>query len=684
MPLISTFGTIGAQSYGTRGLQFGGSAEFNAFGDRIAFANNAAFAYGTGNFTLEAWIYPTNSSITRIIWRASDGVYLCTINGGQLYYAKGDGGYAIAAAPTFFAWNHVAVVRNSNITNIYLNGIQYGGVFDFVNLTGVADGALGNYRPAGNNQFFGYITNFRISKQALYTANFTPSLLPFTRTSQGSSTTSLLLNVNSAATLATDSSASGLNGTNTNVTYSALTPYGQPYVTPPTVVVSSATVTPTSTTPTEGQTITINVVGTNTANGTYYYSLQEELGTGALTAGDFTSASLTGSFTISGNIGSFPLTVTRDLLTEGSEIFTIYVRTVSTSGEIIGTSAEITIQDTSITPVFTVTPGSINEGDTETFTVSNVGPDGTYFFTVLNGTTADADFSAVSGSFVVSGSTGGIDNGTGSFNITAVADRTTEGSQTFQVQVRSGSTSGTVVVTSAVQTINDDSLTPFVNITGSTNIAELGSNFGGFPTFTTIQAGNLGPAGTYYYTITGTVTASDFTSNSLSGSFTTSTLNGTGSFTITAAPDISYEGQETFSVQIREGSIVGTVLATTGSLALWDSSFSIAVAPNPASEGNGLNITVTTPFDSNNGLAPGQYWLTFIAGTASATDVFGLPFAVNINSGGPFAINGVVGIANLDGLEGSETFSIGFRQGNPTTGALVGQSALITINASAT
>ena len=561
MPLISTFGSSGSQSFGTRGLRFGGSAEFNALGDRFSFPLSTAFNYGTGNFTIEGWIYPTANNATRVIWRQADNIYFCTINGGQLYWATGNNNFAIAGAPALFAWNHVAVVRNSGFVRIFLNGVGYSSVSS-PNLIGtpVATPALGNYQPAGNNQFLGYITNFRIVKQALYTSDFIPSRVPFTRTSQGSTTTSLLMNMSSSSTLAVDSSANNLSITNSSVTYSTLTPYNIPYVTPPTVVVSSATVTPSTLSPSEGNVITVSVTGTNTPNGTYYYSLQEELGTGALTGADFTSGSLTGSFNISGGTGSFPITVTRDLLTEGNEIFTIYVRQTSTSGPIIGTSAEITITDTSLTPVFTITPTSINEGSSASFTVQNVGPDGTYFWTVLNGTSANADFTATSGSFIVSGSSGGADNGTGSFSVPISDDRTTEGSQTFQVQVRSGSTSGTVIITSNSVTINDTSLTP------AFTVAPTSINEGTSGSFT---VNNLGPAGTYYWTIlNGTTGDQDFTA--ISGSFTTSTTNGSGSFTIPITQDLTVEGSETFQVQIRIGSTSGTVILTSSSITIND------------------------------------------------------------------------------------------------------------------
>jgi hypothetical protein len=691
MPLISTLGNIGAQSFGTRGLKYGGSALFNAGGDYLTTPQNAVYTH-TGNFTIEMWVYPTNLSVINLLWRQAFYGYLWISPGGQVAWYHGSNPWSFSATTvTANQWNHVAVVRNAGTITLYINGVGSGSVFNTNTVTTGINPLIGSWDGTATYQFYGYLTNLRVARQAIYTANFTPSGIPLTVNSQGSTTTQLLLNMRTASTLITDSSTNNFALANVGVTYSDFTPFLQPYVTPGVVVLQSAVVTPTTFTPSEGTTITFNVVGTNTPNGTYYYTIEEDIATGAVTAADFTSGSLSGTFSISGNSGSFPLTVSRDLVTEGSEEFNIYVRKDSTTGQVLGTSGNIIISDTSLTPSFTVAPSNVNEGSTASFTVENVGPNGTYFWTVLNGTTANADFSTVSGSFVVSGSTGGLDNGTGSFSVTALADRTTEGAQTFQVQVRSGSTSGTVVLTSGAITINDISLTPFANFTNNSSIAELAGNNGGLATSTTIQVGNLGPAGTYYWSIVdnvGTLTAADLTVGSLTGSFTTSTLNGTANLTFTAAADTVAEanGWNIFQVQIREGSTSGTVLATSnGSIILYDSSVVVTLLePNPASEGNGFNITVSTNFFQAPGVVPGQYFLTFEStGSATAADIAGLPFGFNITSQGNYGLNGVVSVVSLDGIELSETFRIGVRQGT-TTGPLVGISPVITINASAT
>lgn len=692
MPLISTLGNAGSQSFGSRGIVTGGSGYINDLGDRWTFPLSTAFSYGTGNFTIECWVYPTLfTGSARIIWRQANNIYLGTYPSGQLFWYNGVN-VIVGGVLTLNAWNHIAVVRNANSTRVFLNGVRYGAVADTVNITTpITAPLIGCFSASGDYAYRGWLTNFRISKQAIYTTNFTPSLSPFTRTSQGSTTTSLLMNMRSTTAMSTDSSANNLSITNTGITYSILTPFLQPYVTPPNVVVSSATVTPSTLSVSEGSTVTFNVLGENTPNGTYYYTIEETIATGVLTSADFTGGSLSGSFSISGNTGSFPLTISRDLVTEGTESFLVYIRTGSTSGQVIGSSDEITIADTSLTPTISASAGSVDEGNSISFTASNVGPDGTYFWTILNGTTANADFGLVSGSFLVSGSSGGVDNGSGTFVVDTVSDRSTEGNQTFQVQVRTGSVSGTVVATSSSITINDTSLTPSASFINNPSIAELSGNFGSLSTSTTLRVSNLGPAGTYYWTVnnqSGTLTTSDLTSGTTSGSFTTSTFNGSADIVFTAAVDQVAETNslQQFQIQIREGSTTGTILTTTvNSIIIYDSTVTItAVAPNPMSEGNALNITVTTPLSSISGLVPGAYWLTFEStGSATAADVFGLPYSFNITGMGNYFINGIVGAVSLDGIEGSETFRIGVRQGS-TTGPLVGLSPIITINASAT
>jgi len=90
----------------------------------------------------------------------------------------------------------------------------------------------------------------------------------------------------------------------------------------------------------EGSALTFNVSGSNISDGVYYWTVSRPE--------DFLESS--GSFTITANTGSFSVTPTADLTTEGAETFTAFVRTGSVSGPIVATSTAVTINDTSLAP----------------------------------------------------------------------------------------------------------------------------------------------------------------------------------------------------------------------------------------------------------------------------------------------------------------------------------------------
>ena len=683
MPLLSTFGNAGIQSYGSRGIITGGSALYNSNNDYLRVPAGTAFQYGTGDFTIEMWIYPTanngaaGNGVTLFVQRGSDYrtqrylfLFLWPTNQIFLQVPGNDFYIGTQNTVTLNAWNHVALVRRSGSMRIFLNGYANNAKTNTTNYTDASAYAPAFGNLVFNNQytFQGYMTNIRVAKSAYYTATFEPQRRPFTRTSQGATNVQLLLNVANSATLATDSGPNNITVTNSAVTYSPLTPFNVLYTTPPVVTPVSVTVTPSTLTPSEGATVTFTIAGTNTANGTYYYTIEQASDETAITSSDFSSGSLSGSFTITTNSGSFNLTLVKDLFTEGTEVFSIAVRSTSITGPIIGASDEITITDASITPVFTVTPASINEGFSGTFTVQNVGPDGTYYFNIVNGTTSNDDFFITQGSFSVTGSTGGVDNGSGSFNITASLDRTTEGPQTFQVQVRSGSGIGPVVITSASVTINDTSLTPAFTVSPA-SIDE-----GSSGSFT---VNNLGSAGTYYWTIlNGTTDNADF--SAVSGSFITIGLNGNGSFSVTPIIDYTTEGAQTFQVQVREGSTSGTVLATSPSVTVNDTSTTVSASGSPSSFNEGASTTITA---SATAFPNGTYYWTILNGSTANADFSATSgsFTVSNGTSGAFTVTSVVG----DGSESSEFFQVQIRR-DSTSGTVLATTGTLTINSNLT
>ena len=102
---------------------------------------------------------------------------------------------------------------------------------------------------------------------------------------------------------------------------------------------------------------------------------------------------------------------------------------------------------------------SVNEGSSVTFTANaNNVETGTTLYYDITGSVgiASADFTnnSLSGSLVISGS---FDLGFGSTTLTLANDLTTEGTETFNMNLRTGSISGPIVVTSSTITISDTS-----------------------------------------------------------------------------------------------------------------------------------------------------------------------------------------------------------------------------------
>ena len=199
----------------------------------------------------------------------------------------------------------------------------------------------------------------------------------------------------------------------------------------------------------EGSQHTLNVGGTNVPGGTYYWTIETNAEDFAVTSGSVTVSSGTG-----GVLGSFTVTPTADATTEGTEQFTVSLRSGSITGTILATSQAANINDTSLTPTYTVAPvlggTNVDEGSGITFEVGGTNiTDGTYYWTIE---TNSGDFVTTSGAITMT-------SNAGTFIATPRADASiSEGSETFTVAVRSGSISGTILVTSDPVTINDTSV----------------------------------------------------------------------------------------------------------------------------------------------------------------------------------------------------------------------------------
>jgi hypothetical protein len=146
-------------------------------GGGLDFGNDSTFALGTGDFTIEYWANLTSNAGPPLDWRAnqSNGVYpLLSYTGSQFTYNVNGTTYITSSAQDTNTWHHVALVRNSGTTTMYINGTSEGSFSDSLNLL-IGQARVGLNAFSGGSDLDGYISNVRVVKgTAVYTSAFTP------------------------------------------------------------------------------------------------------------------------------------------------------------------------------------------------------------------------------------------------------------------------------------------------------------------------------------------------------------------------------------------------------------------------------------------------------------------------------------------------------------------------------
>lgn len=179
---IQAFGgakiSTAVKKWGTGSLQL-----TNATSDYAFVSSDADFGFGTGNFTIEAWVnfisYPTPALITDFRTVTSQAVpALGVLTDGSPYYYV-NGAIVIQGAVgsvTTGNWHHIAVSKVGTNTRLFLNGNQVGSTWtDNTNYIAAPIHIGANF---GHTSFAnGYIDDLRISKGiGRYTTNFSAPL----------------------------------------------------------------------------------------------------------------------------------------------------------------------------------------------------------------------------------------------------------------------------------------------------------------------------------------------------------------------------------------------------------------------------------------------------------------------------------------------------------------------------
>jgi hypothetical protein len=164
------------------------SMSFDGTGDGLLATSNPNFDFGTGNFTIEMWINFANVTST---WQAIISRAYGVAGGWRLYKNNGDNQLkwydnltpVVSTTGSTLAnntWSHIAVVRDSGTTSIYIDGVSRGSAS---NTTSYNPGnyalEIGRGVVTSEYPMTGYIQDLRITRgYARYTANFTAPTVP--------------------------------------------------------------------------------------------------------------------------------------------------------------------------------------------------------------------------------------------------------------------------------------------------------------------------------------------------------------------------------------------------------------------------------------------------------------------------------------------------------------------------
>ena len=177
---IETFGDArvsrAVSKFGSGAMSFAGGSDY------LPVPSNVNLELGSGDFTIEAWIYlNARVSSSAIVSKGGNGAYLIFMGaGGELaFYASTNGSswttanLTISTLPSLSTWHHIAVVRSGNAVSTYFNGtfVQNAAMTGSLISQPSVPLLIGRYTDSMN----GYIDDLRITKGvARYTANFTP------------------------------------------------------------------------------------------------------------------------------------------------------------------------------------------------------------------------------------------------------------------------------------------------------------------------------------------------------------------------------------------------------------------------------------------------------------------------------------------------------------------------------
>jgi len=196
--LTGTTGGVGGLNFHHTASAAGGSKSVFFSGDEWLKASDSDLSIGTGAFTIEFWAnFDTNAGNNTLNCvletrsgggSTSDGIMIARwtytgthINRVSVYM----NGFLIEESGTtsLNTWNHWALVRNGTTLTLYKDGTNVASGTGYNNNWTNTEWFIGTLQnesasSSPTNEMRGYVSNFRFSKAAVYTSNFTAPTEP--------------------------------------------------------------------------------------------------------------------------------------------------------------------------------------------------------------------------------------------------------------------------------------------------------------------------------------------------------------------------------------------------------------------------------------------------------------------------------------------------------------------------
>jgi len=170
-----------------------GAVSFDGSNDYLTLSSGADFAFGTGDFTVECYVYSNNrgthdyiidgrtSGQTSGTWSLSYGY---GGGNGRLEFASGSSTLLECPAnfnPESKKWTHIAITRSGTDLRMFIDGVVVTSATNSTNFSTAPGTSYIGTRYSQEHFWDGFISNVRVIKgTALYTSNFTPPSAPLT------------------------------------------------------------------------------------------------------------------------------------------------------------------------------------------------------------------------------------------------------------------------------------------------------------------------------------------------------------------------------------------------------------------------------------------------------------------------------------------------------------------------